>query len=362
MEAVYLRKNKSDWNTKPHHCQGKENFQDRSMAPACVDILQLTAGTAAQREAAACLLLQSLTSCGYAKLINHGVSDEEVEDLFKLSKKFFELPDDVKQTVAHLGGPNPQRGWSRVGQENTASLYRKGLLKTEMKEKLSDAREHWDQGSALDKEFKNIWPEDSVQPGFRLITESAYNKLEGVSHTVLEALETASGIPRGSFTDKCTHENNASELRFNHYPPVSVAEIKAGAVGRIWPHFDLGVITLLFQDSVGGLEFGNREQPGTFERVPCGRPSEIILNVSETLQRWSNSVIDAGLHRVSLPLEMEDQETGMLPERYSIAYFTKADRNASVGSLKEFTAQTGEQLFEDMTAIEYHKSRLLSAY
>lgn len=289
----------------------------------------------------------------------------------------------MKQTVAHQGGPNPQRGWSRVGQENTASLYRKGLLKTEMKEKLSDARvssvpsvshyerqrqltqllqEHWDQGSPFDKEFTNIWPEESVLPGFRPIMESAYNKLEGVSHTVLEALETASGIPRGSFTDKCTHENNASEFRFNHYPPVSVAEIKAGAVGRIWPHFDLGVITLLFQDNVGGLEFGNREQPGTFERVPCGRPSEIVLNVSETLQRWTNSVIAAGLHRVSLPLEMEDQETGMLPERYSIAYFTKADRNASVGPLKEFTAQTGEQLFEDMTAIEYHKSRLLSAY
>lgn len=54
------------------------------MAPACVDISHLTAGTAAERDAAAGLLLQSLTSCGYAKLINHGVSDGEVEELFKL--------------------------------------------------------------------------------------------------------------------------------------------------------------------------------------------------------------------------------------------------------------------------------------
>lgn len=52
----------------------------------------------------------------------------------------------------------------------------------------------------------------------------------------------------------------------------------------------------------------------------------------------------------------------MLLERYSIAFLSKAGRDASVGPLKEFIAQTGKQPYQDMPAIEYHKSRLLSAY
>ena len=45
-----------------------------------------------------------------------------------------------KSSIAHRPGPDPQRGWSKVGAENSSTLYRKGLLKSQMAEDLRDAR------------------------------------------------------------------------------------------------------------------------------------------------------------------------------------------------------------------------------
>lgn len=186
--------------------------------------------------------------------------------------------------------------------------------------------------------------------------------MEHVSATIMEALEVAFNLPRGTFLNRITHEDNASEMRLNHYPAIDIMEIKRGQVSRIWPHFDLGVITLLFQDGVGGLEFENREQHGTFNHVECSAPSEMIVNVSETLQRWTNDQLPAGLHRVNPPGYMDDLETGMLAERYSIAYFCKADRGASVGPLEHFVRDGTVSVYQDMLAIDYHQLRLQSAY
>ena len=192
--------------------------------------------------------------------------------------------------------------------------------------------------------------------------EAFFEDLEGVAADLMAALELAFGLPRGAFVDLITHEGNASEMRLNHYPAIEVEQIKMGKVSRIWPHFDLGVITLLFQDKVGGLEFENRKQRGTFNRVESSSPTEMGVNVSEPLPRWSNGALPAGLHRVNLPRDLENNNSGTLPERYSIAYFCKADRSASVGSLKHFISGGRDRKYENISALEYQQQRLKSAY
>ena len=192
--------------------------------------------------------------------------------------------------------------------------------------------------------------------------ESWYAKLEGVAGHLMEALEIAFELPHGSFLNKMTTDSNASEARLLHYPAINVQEIKRGTLSRIWPHFDLGVITLLFQDGVGGLEFEDRKNPGIFIPVESGPPSEMIVNVSETLQRWTNDALPAGLHRVTIPQHSQRLDFGVVPDRYSMTYFCKADRDASVGPLAQFVPEGSKSEYEEMTAIQYHQSRLKSAY
>lgn len=109
---------------------------------------------------------------------------------------------------------------------------------------------------------------------------------------LLTALEVSFCLPAGSFTDRCREE--AGELRLNHYP--ALVQTDSSPINRAWAHTDLGVITCLFQDSIGGLEIEDRTHRGQFHRVLPGRRSELIVNSSETLERWTNGKVCLGFH------------------------------------------------------------------
>lgn len=89
---------------------------------------------------------------------------------------------------------------------------------------------------------------------------------------------------------------------------------------------------------------------------------EMIVNISETLQRWTNDSLPAGLHQVTIPRAMKEFQDATIPERFSVAYLCKADRHALVGPLPEFQGVQTSSVYENMTALEYHQRRLLAAY
>ncbi|KAL9020094.1 MAG: hypothetical protein Q9180_008657, partial [Flavoplaca navasiana] len=289
------------------------------MALATLDLSLYTTGRHDTQEAFAADLRRELVRHGFVKIVGHGLSDEDINQVFAWNKIFFQLDYEDKAVIAHPGGSDPQRGWSAVGKENAASLYRTGFLKARMASALKDSRmeycdnvveqEHFDQGSTKDLKYPNRWPHEHVLPGFREFMESWYDKMEAVAGHLMAALEQAFGLPPGALLDRMTHEKNASEARLLHYPAIDMAEIKQGAVSRIWPHFDLGVITLLFQDGVGGLECEDRENSGNFLSVGSNSRSEMVVNVSETLQRWTNDTVRAGLHRVTVPKSFEERDS-----------------------------------------------------
>jgi isopenicillin N synthase-like dioxygenase len=224
-----------------------------------------------------------------------------------------------------------------------------------------DAREHFDFGPPEDDMFQNRWPDEAI-PAFRPFLEDFFQDCEKVSLEILQALEEAMGVPEATFSQQCVP--NASEFRLNHYPAMSVKDLQDEKVERIWPHFDLGVITLLFADSVGGLEFENRQRPGEFIGVEPTSRMDLIVNISETLGLWTAETLPAGLHRVTSPKNVQQDADGdsMIPERYSIAYFCKAARQARVAPLKPFQGDHPVDTSESMTALEYHQKRLVTAY
>ncbi|KAH9862933.1 hypothetical protein J1614_010746 [Plenodomus biglobosus] len=211
----------------------------------------------------------------------------------------------------------------------------------------------------------NQWP--TTLDGFQLETESFYFEMERAAAEIIGCLEEGLGCSPGTLNGLITHESNASELRFNHYPPVSASLLRGGQVSRIWPHFDLGVITLLFTSSVGGLEVEDRNAPAgqAFIPVTPDTTGELIVNISETLQRWTDDQLLAGLHRVSIPQSLDnkidDAPATEVPRRYSIAYLCKADRQSPAGTLPFFQVDERPR-YPNITASEYHRLRLLDAY
>ena len=220
-----------------------------------------------------------------------------------------------------------------------------------------DIQEHFDQGPEYDTEFPNKWPKAPELSGFQPFMEDFYRRCDGVCLTLMKALEVAWSIKDGSLVARCVP--SATDLRLTHYPAVPVDEIESGETTRIAQHSDFGPVTLLFQDSTGGLEIEDRTnlELNSFVPLPPTDPTEMIVNVGDTLTRWTNGKIRGGVHRVTAPEAMKGKSGMILPPRMSMAYLFKAERNVSVGPLPNFVSLTEPAKYQDITAFEFQRSR-----
>ncbi|CRG89606.1 hypothetical protein PISL3812_06644 [Talaromyces islandicus] len=326
------------------------------MNAAVLDTELYRSGAEEDRQAFANELVQSLARCGFVKLVNHGIADSLVKELFDWARRFFELSAAQKEVIAHPDSPDPQRGWSRIGAEKTSRLFSHGASSRNA----TDAREHFDHGSPFNTQWPNRWPDEQSMPGFREFMESYYAASHQTALMILSAMEMGLGIPAGTFVSKC--QGTASEMRLNYYPAINIQELRNGTLSRIHPHADLGVITCLLQDGQGGLEMADREHAGQFIPILSRSRSEMIVNISETFQRWSNGSIPSGVHQVTIPPTMKHVESGIVPARYSCAFFVKADWTAPAGALTPFVGEKNPAQYKEMTALEYHQWRLATAY
>lgn len=199
-------------------------------------------------------------------------------------------------------------------------------------------------GPPADMRYPTPFPPESILPGFSEYMQRTYWRFQGLSTQLASALELGLGLHQGALTRKC--ELTSSELRLNHYPKSESSHRKKL---RSAIHTDLGVLTLLFTDGVGGLEFENRAS-GAFEPVEMRRGKEVLVNVADTLERWTNGVLRSGLHRVN---DVSEADATEMSERRSVAFFYKADMDETVGPLDAFVSQSSPAKYEAVTVREY---------
>ena len=151
---------------------------------------------------------------------------------------------------------------------------------------------------------------------------------------VMQILEKGLELPEGELLNRFT--TKVDEVRLNHYSPLPTEKLSDGKHQRAWPHTDFGMLTLLFQDEAGGLEVEDRSNTGSFIPIQRESPTEMAVYVSDTLEHMTNKHLRAGIHQVVTPIGINDRASGVLPERYSIACFLKADRKTNVGPLQKY--------------------------
>ena len=219
-------------------------------------------------------------------------------------------------------------------------------------------KESLDIGPLNDKPYPNRWISEASLPIFRQNVESYYTAFLNTANYLLEAIELGLALPPGSLASRTFPD--ASELRLNHYPSISARELSETNTRRIWPHTDLGIFSLLIQDDQGGLEFEDRANRGSFFPVLNEEPSDLIVNVSDILERWTNGVLRAGLHRVVVPLRQqqgkdEGETDCVLPDRYSVVFLYRPGEEHSAGPMKDFVNADRPAICEEGTALTYLK-------
>ena len=181
-----------------------------------------------------------------------------------------------------------------------------------------------------------------------------YDDCNRVHLRILQLLQESLGLSDSHLTSRCGDGN--AEVRITHYPAVELEKLNTGGTFRIAEHTDVGTLTLLFQDSVGGLEVEHQSRPSEFLPVLTSSKSEMIVNVGDTLQKWTNGKLRSANHRVMAPRHMAGLAAGVVPPRLSVAFFGKANPQVLMQPLAPFVdkGQPGKLDGGMLTAAEYY--------
>ena len=159
------------------------------------------------------------------------------------------------------------------------------------------------------------------------------------------------------------HSGHYNQLRLLHYPPIPANAITEGKFARMPAHTDWSTMTLLFQDSCGGLQVESPTQPGSFIDVdPI--PGTLVMNIGDLLMRWSNDYLKSTSHRVQLPPRQE-RYTGderLTRARYSIPYFVTTDPDTVIECLTGRFEGGEAAKYEPISQREYSAMRARMQY
>lgn len=275
---------------------------------------------------------------GFVALSGHFLSDTLVEDLYSEIKKFFNLPQEIKDKY-EIEGIGGQRGYTSFGKEHA-----KGR-------KEGDLKEFWHFGQYVEDspKLKEEYPDNVTVdelPKFNEVGKETYKMLEKTAKYVLRALAIHLDLNEVYFDEYI--KNGNSILRPIHYPPIT-SEPKNAV--RAAAHGDINLITLLMGAHGKGLQVQNHKG----EWVDAiAKSDELMINVGDMLSRLSNNKLKSTIHQVvNPPRELWGTS------RYSVPFFMHPISEMPLNCLENCIDKEHPKLYEDITAGEFLHERLI---
>lgn len=303
-----------------------------------IDLTDFTTGDDSRKKHIVTTLGKAYEEVGFVAVKGHGISDDLVNHFYRQVEEFFAMPEEVKRKY-EKPELNGQRGYTSFGREHA-----KGS-------KAPDLKEFWQFGQTVtdNDPVAAVYPanlEVMELPEFNNTGTKLYKAFEDSGRHLLRAIALFLDIEEHYF-DPHIHNGN-SILRAIHYPPIT--QEPASAI-RAEQHEDINLITLLVGASAEGLELLNKRN----EWVPVmAPPGNIIVNVGDMLQRFTNNRLRSTTHRVVNP-PREKWHT----HRYSIPFFLHPKSNMRLDCLPGCIDTAHPKAYDDITAGEYLDERLI---
>jgi isopenicillin N synthase-like dioxygenase len=273
-----------------------------------IDIRPLARGGPAARAAGAALD-SACRNVGFFYVVGHGVDASVADRLDTLARRFFARPEAEKAEIAMARGGRAWRGWFPLGGELTDGVAddKEGLY---FGADLGPDHRRVEAGTPL--HGANLFPRNPPELGAAV---TAYMEaMTRVGQTVLSGIALGLGLGASWFTDHLTADP-LTLFRIFRYP--------AGTDPERWgvgEHTDYGLLTLLGQDSNGGLQV--RTPAGWVDAPP--RPGRIVCNLGDMLERLTGGRYRSTPHRV--------RNTGGA-DRLSFPFFLDPSWDAAVDRL-----------------------------
>ena len=306
-----------------------------------LDLADFTSGDPARKQRFVQDLGHAFQTIGFVAIRNLGLSDELSEKLYAAVKKFFALPDDVKQQYENpaLAG---QRGYVGKGKEHA-----KGRNTGDLKEFYHVGQDLPEAARRVENYPANVWPAEV--PEFKENTRAAYYALEAAGTHLLRAIALYLGLAEDYFDAKIYQGN--SILRAIHYFPIEDPDSVPADAVRAAEHGDINLITLLMGASADGLQVLRRDG----QWIPItALPEQIVVNVGDMLSRHTNNQLKSTIHRVvNPPREL------MHTSRYSVPFFMHPRTEMDLTCLESCIDAENPKAYPDTTAGEFLTERLV---
>lgn len=247
------------------------------------------------------LLLETCHGPGFFYLKGHGVSDDLNHDALDIANQFFALPSTEREAIA-IGGSAGFRGYTLPKSERTNG-------QVDWRDQLDIGPEESAPEYTLNDQpwtrlrGPNQWP--ASLPAMSGTINNWMLQMQPVGLALMRALAVGLGQDADFFDSRMTPEPY-TRVKIIRYP----AQPEQGGSGQgLGLHNDSGIITMILQDSIPGLQVMSE---GTLVDVES-RPGTLVVNLGEMLQAATNGYLRATAHQVVSPPPGQ--------QRISIAYF-----------------------------------------
>ena len=251
-----------------------------------VDIGALVAGTHDRHEVAA-RIGDAGREWGFFYIVGHGVDEHLQQQLEKVSQRFFAQDLETKLEIPMSRGGRAWRGYFPVGGELTSG-------KPDLKEgiyfgaELSDDHPLVKAGTPL--HGPNLFP--SNVPLFRETVLNYMAAMTQLGHSLMAAISLSLGLEESYFARRYTSDPLILFRIFN-YPAPSLENGTESSLG-VGEHTDYGLLTILKQDTSGGLEVKIKSR--WFPAPPM--PNSFVCNIGDMLDRLTGGRYLSTPHRV----------------------------------------------------------------
>ncbi|WOG97928.1 hypothetical protein DCAR_0417269 [Daucus carota subsp. sativus] len=258
---------------------------------------------------------------GFFQVVNHGVPLELLQALKDAAHKFFEQPAEKK--AVYLKGVSP------------SPYVKYGTSFVPEKEKALEWKDYVSMVYTNDEDAHRFWPHDCREAALEYLKTST-----NMVKTILRILFENLGVTlQDSKIDGLT---GLKMVNMNYYPACPDPDLTVG-VGR---HSDVGLLTVLLQDGIGGL-YVRREGATNCDDAWLEIPpvsGALVINVGDALQILSNGKYLSAEHRV---------RTAGQQSRVSIPIFITPKLDENIGPLPELVEHHGVAYYKDVLFGDY---------
>ncbi|XP_030538343.1 2-oxoglutarate-dependent dioxygenase 19-like isoform X3 [Rhodamnia argentea] len=233
-----------------------------------IDFSLLSSSNPDRRSRVVSDLAKACRDWGFFMVINHGVPESQMKAMFDMLTGFFDLTEEEKREFEGKHVLDPIRCGTSFNASVDKVFFWRDFLKVRVHPKFHSPTK----------------PE-----GFSDVSAEYSGAVRKLVRGLLKGISESLGLEPGYIDEEMNMESSLQILTANLYPPCPQPELAMGMP----PHSDHGLLTILMQNGIGGLQVHHGGKWVKIDPIP----NAFLVNTGDHLEIMSNGKYKSVLHR-----------------------------------------------------------------